>query len=315
MSPNVTLYVGGGTGFDSNWADASPSDRAAIEQHIEKTVTELSGLAWNVYILAFLHVHARSGPMELFFNGSPVEKLYPGLGQQLARLKASGKRLLISIGGWDNACDFDGIHDVGVAAFLVQARQQVITPLGLDGIDLDLEPTSDDPGIYCPPDPDWYSVYQRLSPVLVELSNQAAAGGLLVSHAPAVYIPQFYTDPGGILAGTRRPSGGNSISFLNYQTYGGGTGVAQTVEELVGQIDPGSTGIANPAAFVSAGFGIADGLSDDPDVAAANIRQLRQKYGQIGGGFVWRYTPDKAQIAQWAKALSGALGQGLDAGA
>ena len=312
MSPNVTLYVAGGTGFDSNWADASPGDRAAIEQQIESSVTELSELAWNVYILAFLHVHARSVPMELFFNGTPVGKLYPGLGQQLARLKASGKRVLISIGGWDNACDFSGIQGVGVAAFLAQARQQVITPLGLDGIDLDLEPTEDnDPRLYCPHEPGWDAVYERYSPLLVELSNQAAAGGLLVTHAPAMYMDSgFYTDPGGILAGTRQGAGGNSIAWLNYQTYGEGPGVAQTFETFVGQIDPGTTGIADPAAFVSAGFGIADGLDDDPDVACEGIVQLRGKYGQINGAFVWRYTTDRGQVADWGTKLSDALGQG-----
>ncbi|HKP75334.1 MAG TPA: glycosyl hydrolase family 18 protein [Longimicrobiaceae bacterium] len=309
--PNVTLYVGGGdTGLDANWADASPGERATIQRQIENTVTELAGLDWNVCILAFLHVHARTLPMELFFNGTPFGKLYPGLGQQLARLKASGKRLLISIGGWYNACDFSGIQTAGVAEFLARMRQQVITPLGLDGIDLDLEPTPDDQ-YYCPPEPDWNDVYQKYSPVLVELTNQAAAAGLLVTHAPALYMrPGFYTDRGGILDRTSLRPKGNNIAWLNFQTYDKGEQLPERYEAFVDAIETGYTGIANPAGFVSAGFGIADDLYDDPEVARQAIQQLRAKYGGINGGFVWRYTSDRAQIAQWATALSQALGPG-----
>jgi hypothetical protein len=80
--------------------------------------------------------------------------------------------------------------------------------------------------------------------VLVELSNQAAAAGLVVTHAPAMYMDStYYTGPNGILAGTRQGTG-NSIAFLNYQTYGQGTGVASLFEAFVGQIEiprrPGS---------------------------------------------------------------------------
>jgi hypothetical protein len=125
----ITLYVAGDSGFDQNWADASPSEQAAIQQQIENTVAELARLDWNVYILAFLHVHAQTLPMQLVYNGTPIGKLYPGLGAQLAKLKAAGKRLLISIGGWDNACDFSGIQTVGVSEFLAAAREQVLTPL------------------------------------------------------------------------------------------------------------------------------------------------------------------------------------------
>lgn len=308
MSANVTLYLGAGTGFDSNWAAATPSEQAAIQQQIESTVTELSKLPWNVYILAFLHVHAQTLPMQLVYNGTPVASLYPGLGAELAKLKAAGKRLLISIGGWDNACDFSGIQTVGVAAFLTQAQQQVIGPLGLDGIDLDLEPTQDS-GYYCPVEPSWNGVYEKYSPVLVELSNQAAAAGLVVSHAPAMYMDStYYTGPNGILVGTKQGTG-NSIAFLNYQTYGEGTNLAPTFEAFVGQIDSASTGIANPAEFVCAGFGIADGLNDNVVVAGQGIVQLRQTYGEIGGAFVWRFTASQTQMALWATTLSAALAE------
>jgi hypothetical protein len=44
-------------------------------------------------------------------------------------------------------------------------------------------------------------------------------------------------------------------------------------------------------------------------VAGQNVLQLRQKYGEIGGAFVWRYTTDRAKIAQWATVLHGTLAQ------
>jgi hypothetical protein len=304
MARNVALYLQAGTNMDVNWADASPPVQQQMERAIQQTLDgTLRPMAFNVYIIAFLHVHPTpGGGIQLIYNDNPVSKIFPRLSIYLSALRARGTRLLISIGGWNNPRDFATIQQYGVDRFLTVLKEQVIVPWGLDGIDLDLEPSASGP------DSDWDTIYQKYKTTLVELSNQGAAKGLLVTHAP---IPSIATDHyfSDILTQTRRNPGGNSVSWLNVQSYGEGSEMSDNYRNLVTLLaaQRAKTGIPDAAGFLNAGFGIADDLNDDRSVAVEQIRDIRRKGQNPGGAFIWRYNGNVSMLTGWAVGLAQAL--------
>ncbi|MGH9518051.1 MAG: hypothetical protein ACRD2D_00310, partial [Terriglobales bacterium] len=220
--PRRILYIAG------RFSSSSPAV-------IRRTVSTLGPSGFNVAILAFVYARFRGGRLQLTYTGVPFARLYPGLGRALRQLRSgfpTRKRLLLSLGGWGNAASFAAIRSAGVEGFLQQLDREAVEPLGLEGLDLDLEPGTAAENTAA----GWHAVHDEFGATLVEITNayRARHPHHIVTHAPIASVAAgLYARDGGVAGvrgsffeATRRPGGGNQISWLNVQLYEAGDPVS-----------------------------------------------------------------------------------------
>ncbi len=264
-----------------------------------------------------------SQPDLLTINGVPIVptetpngdfwSLPPKLPAKIQALRAAGKNVVASMGGYDGSGTFKQIAKIGVDKFIQQLETQLFKPYNVNGLDIDLEAGSNI---------SWYDAYKENAATVVELSNKLAAAGYVVTHAPAYQLStSFYTDscPGlpndmPILQATyNSKTGQQAVSWLNTQFYAGGdpytsqgaiTGFEDMVAALSSQTD--KTGIDKPENFLLAGFWpkVEDPeypsgtqpvsgnvpLDQSPTVVENALNGLKKKYPDgYGGTFDWLY--------------------------
>ncbi|MGA7411778.1 MAG: glycosyl hydrolase family 18 protein [Bryobacteraceae bacterium] len=283
-------------------------------------VEEVGESSFNVVILAFLNIRQSNGQAIFRYNDSPLAQLPKELPAHIQKLKSgfsAPKKVLISLGGWANQDDFRSIRAIGVEKFIGQLNSQVIRPLSLDGIDIDLEPAIESPEA-------WQSIYDELGRTIVDLSNRykAANPEHVVTHAPTsgltagLYIKdgRLHGLAGSILESTRAASG-NNIDWLNVQFYEGGAVKNETItsfykDQLVAGLaaKSKSTGIDNPLDFLSPTF--------EPDFhqplafCQSTLRDLTQACranGRLDSVGLWEYGQTKAHTRDWSQGLAGSL--------
>lgn len=297
------------------FSDATPASmRACVET--------VGGSGFNVLILSFMQAKLAGGQLKLTFNGNAFSNLSPLVPGMLARLRsgfATRKRVMLSIGGWQNLPTFEAIRSFGVPAFVRQLTEQAIAPLGLDGIDLDLEPQTG--GL-----DRWFAVHREYGKTIVDLTNEykRVHPAHLVTHAPTSAVAaEFYAQPaavpgvnGGLLHATRT-NRGNNIDWLNVQLYEGGAveggdiagyyrdSLVKPMMKIVPQ-----TGIAKALPFLTPLF---EPAAKQPlafcrrTIAAIDARCADLHAGRVRGAALWDYDQIARSIGDWTQGLEAAL--------
>ena len=306
--PRLVLYVLG------QFAEATPAE-------MQNVVETIGASTFNVLILSFLQASVARGKLTLSYNGNafPLEAEVPA---QLARLRSGfgeKKRTLLSIGGWKHQPTFDAIRSLGVPAFVRQLTEQVIVPLGLDGIDIDLEPQKG--GL-----DHWMAVHFEHGKTIVDITNEYKKmhPTHLVTHAPiSAVAAEIYAKPtripglnGGLLAATRTKHG-NNIDWLNVQFYEGGRvdggdiagyyrdSLAAPLMRLRTQ-----TGITQPLHFLTPLF---EPEAKQPlafcqqTIADIDHRCADLNAGSVNGVALWEYRQVATSIGDWSQGFKTAL--------
>ena len=293
------------------------------EARLNAVAATLAGSQFNVFTLAFLGVDLSQGKLQLLYNGHAFSALSPRLSEILRRLQGGGiRKILLSIGGWQSANTFAVIRSTGIPAFVQQLTQQVITPLGLDGIDLDLEPMQG--GL-----DQWMATYREHGATLALLTNEYKRihPSHIVSHSPIapvaaeLYAKNVAMDDlrDGFLSSTRTMHGSNNINWLNVQLYEGGAVVGGDIatyykESLVQPLLPlrKKTGIQHPLDFLQPTF---QPLSKPPQsmefcrqaLIEINARCATLQGGRLQGVSLWEYKQIAAEISAWSQSMEEAL--------
>jgi hypothetical protein len=298
-------------------------------------VDRLGPSGFDVAILAFLYARWRTGRLELRYNGLPAARLPASLGAELRRLRrgfARRKRVMLSIGGWGNAATFAAIRSAGVERFLEQLDRELVGQLGLEGIDLDLEP-----GTVAENTPaGWRAVHEEYGATLVALTNgyQARHPDHDVSHAPIASVAARFYARDGRLRGVRgsffeaaRTARGNALSWLNVQFYEAGDpkfGLAlhakpATIPEFYRNelLAPlwqarAATGIARPWERLIPGF--EPRYHQSLELCEATLRGVNREVtavagpgAAVGGVFLWDYQQIATRLSAWSAGLGRAL--------
>ncbi|HWG38589.1 MAG TPA: glycosyl hydrolase family 18 protein, partial [Terriglobales bacterium] len=216
------LWFGAGAAA-ARWLPAAPEPRRVlyVSGSIRAQVAErLAPTRFNTLILAFVYARWHAGRLALTWNGTPGARL----GEAAAELRRlRGRRVLASLGGWGNAATFAAIRSAGVERFLDQFDRELAEPLGLRGIDLDLEP-----GTVAENTPaGWRAVHEEYGGLLVALTKAYARRhpGHAVTHAPIAGVAASLYARDGKLAGVRGSlieATAGSLSWLNVQFYEAG---------------------------------------------------------------------------------------------
>lgn len=289
---------------------------------LRAVVENLGGSGFNVLVLSFLQADIRNGKLHLSYNGNAVSDFAPRVPALLSRLRsgsATKRRIQISIGGWGNTPTFAAIRSAGVPAFVRQLTEEVIVPLGLDGIDLDMEPQSG--GL-----DQWIAVHREYGKVLVDLTNEykRVHPTHLVSYAPiSSVVEEVFMKPlsipglqGSLLQATRTRRG-NNIDWLNVQFYEGGAVSQGTIADFY------RTALAGPLLAMRDQVGIVQPLhfftpTFEPHakqhlafcrqtIADINSRCADLHAGQISGVALWDYRQVQSAIGAWSRGLGSAL--------
>lgn len=299
-------------------AQLTQTDATALHELTET----LGSSGFNVFILSFLQAEYSDSKVMLSYNGNPLSAFVPGVPASLAHLRAGfaeRKRLLLSIGGWNHAQTFEAIRSAGVPAFVRQLSEQIITPLGLDGIDLDLEPGVG--GIE-----QWFGVHREYGKTIVELTNEYKRlyPSHVVTHAPVAPVAaELYTKPTalpglpqGLLAGTRAGDK-NNIGWLNVQLYEGGEIAGGDIagfyrDSLVKPLLAmrAQTGIAMPLPFLIPLFEPAakQPLEFCQQTIAAIDKGCEELHaGKVSGIALWDYRQVQPAIAEWSRGIETVL--------
>ncbi len=299
-------------------------------------VERLGPSGFDVAILAFLYARWRKGRLELRYNGLPARALPPRLGPELRRLRrgfAARKRVMISLGGWGNSATFAAIRSAGVERFLEQFNREFVEPLGLEGIDLDLEPST----VAENTPAGWRAVHEEYGATLVALTNgyKTRHPDHDVTHAPIASVAaRFYARDGG-LRGVRgsffeaaRTARGNNLSWLNVQFYEAGdpkfgldAGARPATipefyrSELLEPMWRGrtATGVARPWERLIPGF--EPRYRQTLAFCEQTLRQVNRGAAALagagataGGVFLWDYQQIAAHLPAWSAGLGRALG-------
>jgi Glycosyl hydrolases family 18 len=304
----LVLYVLG------QFADATP-------HQMQTVVSTLGPTGFNVVVLSFLQTDFANGKLTLTYNGNsfPLAPEVPALLRQLRSGFAQRKRILLSIGGWKHKPTFDAIRSFGVPAFVRQLSDQVITPLNLDGIDVDLEPQKGGQD-------QWMAVHAEHARTIADLTNEykRVHPTHIVTHAPiSMVAAQLYAKPAplpglpdGLLAATRSAQG-NNIDWLNVQFYEGGavengdiagfyadsfavpllkiqtqTGISRPLDFLIPLFEPAAK---QPLEFCHTTF------------HAIERRCAHLNAGSLGGVALWDYRQVAPRIRDWSDGLQSAL--------
>lgn len=289
-------------------------------ESLREMIEDIGASSFNVLVLAFLNVRQSNGQAILRYNDSPLAQLPKELRGVIQKLKsgfAAPKKVLISLGGWANQDDFRSIRAIGIEKFVRQLNTQVIRPLGLDGIDIDLEPSIESPQA-------WQAIYDELGRTIVDLTNlyKAANPGHFVTHAPTSGLTErlYINDgrlqglPGSILESTRFASG-NNVAWLNVQFYEGGAVKSGTItgfykDQLATSLaaKSRSAGIADPIDFLSPTF--------EPDFhqplefcqgTLRGISKACHQTGRLDSVGLWEYGQTKAHTRDWSQGLAESL--------
>lgn len=293
------------------------------EARLNAIAATLAGSRFNVFTLAFLGVDLTQGKLQLLYNGHAFPALSPRLSEILRRLQGGGtKKILLSIGGWQSANTFAVIRSTGIPAFVQQLTQQVIAPLRLDGIDLDLEPMQG--GL-----DQWMAAYREHGATLALLTNEYKRihPNHIVSHSPiAPVVAELYVKDvemdglrDGLLSSTRTMHGRNNINWLNVQLYEGGTVVGGDnatyyKESLVQPLLPlqKKTRIQYPLDFLQPTFQPEAKPPQSMEFcrqALIGINALCATLhgGRLQGVSVWEYKQIASGIFAWSQSMEEAL--------
>lgn len=314
---------------------AAPPRRLALYASGHITPALVAGLGaseFNLVILAFLYARYRRGALELRYNALPATHLPASLGAHLRRLRRGfpvRKAALISIGGWGNAPTFEAIRAAGVPRFLDQLEREIVAPLGLEGLDLDLEP-----GTVAENTPaGWHAVHDEYGATLIELTNgyMARHPSHLVTHAPIASVAAaLYARDGhvrgiqGSIFEATRTARGNNIAWLNVQFYEAGDPKPESIPDFYQRelITPlwqqrARTDIARPWERVLPGFeprylmhnsGLgARAVLAECEATLAAINQVIAPRGPAGGAFLWQYGQIAHDVSAWGRGLRSAL--------
>lgn len=296
------------------YSQSTPAEMRAVTDRLGNT-------RFNVLILSFLQTSLSHSKLSLSYNGNPFP-LAPEVPVLLRRLRTGyggRKRVLFSIGGWQHKPTFDAIRDFGVARFVAQLSETVIQPLGLDGIDLDLEPQ--DGGL-----DKWFAVHREHGETIVAITNEYKHlhPSHVVTHSPiSAVAAKFYAKPepipgasSGLLHATRTARG-NNVDWLNVQFYEGG------------QIDRGSIAefycgaLLSPLMRQKSTLGV-EQLMDflvplfEPaakqplEFCQETIRAIDRRCGcttsgHISGSGLWDYDQIARDITEWSNGLHSVL--------
>lgn len=303
----------------------------------ESVVARLGPSRFNVVILAFLYARVRGGRLQLTYNGVPFARLPGQLPHELRRLRVGypvRKRLLLSLGGWGNAGSFAAIRAVGVESFLRQLDEEAVGPLGLAGLDLDLEPGTVAENTAS----GWRAVHEEFGATLVGITNgyRARHPDHYVTHAPIASVAAglyardagLKAAPGGLFTACRRPGGGNNISWLNVQFYEAGDPLSAKAPAIWGQparaetiagfyqselLQPllaarGSNGLEHPAQALAPGF--EPRYHQDLSFCAATLREIVEEtaaWGPPAGAFLWEYGQIANEVEAWGREMERGL--------
>lgn len=294
------------------------TDKAAVRSAVET----VGASGFNVLILSFVQASASNGKLNLSYNGNAFSSFAPEIPAMLARLRTgfgTRKRILISIGGWASAPNFAAIQSFGAAAFVRQLTDEVIVPLGLDGIDLDAEPTK---GCL----DQWMGVQREYGSTLVEITNEYKRlhPAHIVTHAPVSSVAaEIYAKgvplPGlknSLLQATRTPHG-NNVNWLNVQFYEGGLVEGGDIagfyrDSLAAPLLAlrGKAGIERPLHFLTPTF--------EPEakqplefcrqmIAAIDHRCADLHVGNVDGVALWDYRQIAPSMGDWSQGLEATL--------
>ncbi len=294
----------------------------ATPEAMRNVVETIGGSSFNVLILSFLQASLAGGKLTLLYNGNEFSSLRPEVPALLARLRSgfgARKQVMLSIGGWQQQPTFEAIRSFGVPAFVRQLMKEVIQPLGLDGVDLDLEPQTG--GL-----DKWMAVHDAYGKTLVELTNEykRVHPTHLVTHAPLSSLAaELYAKPkplrgvnGGLLAATRTTHG-NNIDWLNVQFYEGGLIEGGDIagyyrDSLAGplMVMQKQTGVVRPLHFFAPLF---QPQAKQPlefcrqTIEAIDHRCADLHAGRINGVALWDYRQVAPSIRNWSRGLEAAL--------
>lgn len=284
-------------------------------------VDTLGPSGFNVLILSFLEASMAGGKLSLLYNDNAVASFAPQVPALIAQLRsgfAARKRIQISIGGWEHTPTFAAIRSVGVHAFVRQLTEEIITPLGLDGIDLDLEPQQG--GLE-----NWMGVHRDYGATIVDLTNEykRVHPTHLVTHAPISPVAaEMYVKTAAdglktsLLQGTRTPQG-NNVDWLNVQFYEGGIVAGGSIADyyrtqLAGPLSttPDQFGISQPLHFLTPTF---EPHAKQPlefcqqTIAAINQSCADLQAGKLNGVALWDYRQVAPAIDDWSRGLEAVL--------
>ncbi len=352
-----TLGLNAGTPSENGDQNGNPASTSAdIDTIIDSVIQQLEGASGKyeftdifLWLFHFPDTNSpfyTSNPDTLTWNGVPITPLTTTSGDvwelsqklpaKFAQLRAAGMNLLVSIGGWEGSDVFKTIQTMGVSKFVDQLENDFFKAYNANGINIDLEPGQQGES--------WSSVYQTYGQLIVDLSNEVASRGYVVSHTPANGLStSFYVSscPGlpndqPILEATYNGST-QSVDYLNVQYYAGGDpqstpGAESAYNNLVSSLQSisGQTGISDAAAFLMAGFSpeiqdpnypagsqpLTGGSPSSQVVIVPVLQALAAKYpGCFGGSFAWiegYYNPSQpgfsSQLDGWAQ-MAQASGQ------
>lgn len=258
---------------------------------IEAAVVAIGLTPFTIVILPTLHVDAGGN---LFLNSTPLERLSRGLAPELAELKTGfshTKKVLLSIG--PDQSDFDNI--AADLPGVVKKIARFAEKNGIDGIDLDYGGAED-------------ADHAALLASIAE-RYAALAPGAIITAAP-YHGQEFWAGKDGVLSRTATGKG-NLISWFNVQFYQGTVnqppaGYLDLFSAWATAIGEKGNGVAKPAEFIVPGCN-ATVPNFTPADMAIGLGNIRNKYTEIGGGFVWNHVGLNAPVKEWGKAISKAV--------
>lgn len=295
---------------------------AGKQEAMQAAAETIGASRFNIVVLSFLQAAWTNGKLSLSYNGNDVARLAPGLPALFRRMRsgfATRRRLMISIGGWQQTATFAAIQKAGAAAFVQQFSEQVIVPFGLEGIDLDLEPETG--GL-----DQWIAVHREYGKVLADVTNKYKRlhPAHTVTHAPMSHVAaQVYAAamplpgmPHGLLAATQTARG-NNVDWLNVQLYAGSSPLEGDVAafyrgELAGPLakHQEENGIRNALAFCVPLF---QPQAKQPlAVCREAILQIDRRcadlhFGNVRGVALWEYAQIAAGMEKWSRGLESVL--------
>ncbi|MGN6253668.1 MAG: hypothetical protein ACTHO8_01625 [Solirubrobacterales bacterium] len=260
-------------------------------EEVEAAVDAIGPTKFDTVILPFIHVRE---PLQLYYNDTPLAKVWSGLPKAIERLKSGfpvKKRVLMSVGPFQS--DFDAIAKDYMG--FVREFIKFTTANRIDGMDLDYE------GSFEPGD-------AKLLALMVE-NYRSTLANALVTAAP-YNNEEFWTGPKGVLSMTRTGQGTSMFSWFNVQFYEGTYN--RRPEEYPGHFDLWAekigrqgNGVSDAQSFIVPGCNGAKEAERkfSPKDMEAGLRAIRQTHSSIGGGFVWNYDGLEWSPPEWADAI------------
>ncbi|MFF4341766.1 hypothetical protein ACFY00_17750 [Kitasatospora sp. NPDC001540] len=257
-----------------------------------RALQDLSGSGFTTLVLFTLHVHpsgdlylgdnviARNGAVAYRWKDTQ-DPSFPAL---VRGLRAGGFRtVLFSIGFGGPPAPEDWQHiqellDQGRGGVLVANFKAVAQWTGVDGFDFDCE---EDVRV------------STVATVTTELAKVAPGG--VITYCPYDRT-QWWID---CLAEVHRTHGNQVVRGLNLQVYGGADPL-DWIARLTAR--KGSTGVTDPAAFLSAGQFVRP---------PADLPAMFADYGRAGmrAGFLWQYGTFELPARDYAKAVLAGLSE------